>query len=1464
MRITPLAAVFAGFLSIAGVAAAGYAPLRGTIVVRSLPPPAGGQDNRIGTNVPDVTASGNAVPIFVDAMKQALPWSSPQRLLLDRDGNVVALQRGQFAETTIYRGSLYPSGVYTLLYEGSGTFEVSPFSGAVLQRSPGRVTIAVRANPATGIKLRLVQVTPTNAPRNIRLVLPGFEATYSRHPFNPAFVQMLRQYHVIRFANWMHANTFAESAAWQTRTTTQSFSQGGDAGVAIEYMIDLANETGTDPWFALPPGATDYWVKNFAVMVAQHLDPRLHPLIEYGDEVWRAGTPANGWMWMAARNYRLRSDVDWYTKRSSIIFALVRQAYGGAPGRFVRVLSGPMPARTGTALAVDANMLSEADSLHEIDAFAIPGADSGMPGTMYAQTIADANALAQAHRLSLLAYDGSPNPRAPFLLSSQLETWHADGGKLFVAPPVFATEDAPLRSALLQYSLRHPAIRVIPGQFPLLLTPPAAGEARAPVRPAAPPMLPRRSSSTVGRAAAIATTPFDINAGGPNIGNYSADTGFAGGNVSTPTTVAIDTSGVSNPAPMNAYQSARIDIFSYTYSGLQPSSAYTLRLHFAEFVFNSAGKRLFNVSINGTQVLTSFDIFAAAGGEFKAVAQSFAVTSDANGQIVVNFTSVPGSTSPQVNALELIAGAGVPTPTPSPTPTPPPLTITGTIVSVATGRFEIQGPPACGYAWVYYGYTTSFTPPGWQPYPGHSVTVAGTGNCVGTISASSVTDNGLATPTPAPTATPAPTPTPGPTPTPVPTPKPLVSGTITVLGTSRFQIQGPSSCGLVWVNYTASTVWSPPGAKPLVGENVSVGSGSGSCATSFNATSVTVNNATPTPPPNTAADMVTFHGDNTRSGWNRNETILNATNVASTNFGLLSTIDVDGEVLAQPLYVANYQMPSGGGVHNLLVVATEHDSVYAIDADTGATLWQSVLGVAQNSADVGCGDISPEYGVTGTPVIKRTGPGTATIYVIAATEPGALNFHSYLHALDLGTGLDVRVPVEIRPSALMTNGAKIKFDPRAQMERSSLFWANASIYAAFGSHCDSAGLTTSGWMLRYDSNLSLINQFNTSDDVAPSADQQLTSIWMSGYAGAVDGNGNIYAALGNGGFDANTGGKNYGESVIKLSPTLSPLSYFTPSDWATLNAGDIDMGSGGVMLLPGSSSDLIAMGKAGKIFLLNSGGLGGYTTTDSGALEVYQDTSGTSTTGEPGTWGGPALYQPAPSTTYIYYQLNHGPLEQFSFNGSAFSLAHTGAVQGGYGGTMPVVSSNGTNPGTAIVWMVGRGGNLTLQAYNADAVGAPLTSLPAGTWNTKRGNAFVSPLVANGKVYVGAAGTISVYGLIHAAGVRTGALAANVMPARINATIKRAPYVRTHVPPQVKISGIILARGATNLTLRRRDASKITVDITPAMRANRTGIMPLGGAVVLYGYRGTDGKPHITSIGHNSSVPADWDSDTGL
>jgi hypothetical protein len=493
-------------------------------------------------------------------------------------------------------------------------------------------------------------------------------------------------------------------------------------------------------------------------------------------------------------------------------------------------------------------------------------------------------------------------------------------------------------------------------------------------------------------------------------------------------------------------------------------------------------------------------------------------------------------------------------------------------------------------------------------------------------------------------------------------------------------------------------------------------------------------------------DVTDYHYDLARTGWNPTETDLTVASVSSGKFGLLTTLNVDGNVFAQPLLVSNFVMPDGSK-HDVLIVVTGHNSVYAFDAQNYAVLWQVNLGTAQATADVGCSDVQPEYGISSTPVVLRTAPNAATIYLVAATEPQPLAFHTTLHALSLATGADSVTPVEISPSATLSDGSLLSFDPKNQWNRAGLALKDGLIYIGFGSHCDHVSNRISGWLLSYGTDLSAKAAFHTIE--TPGA-TELASIWMSGFAPAIASNGDVYVATGNGDV-TRPPHQDWGQSVLRLPPSLGKVvSRFTPAAFAALNAKDYDFGSGGVMLVPNGPTQsqpelAVASGKEATLYLLDRKHLGGLKPNDTGAIQAISVGSAND-----GVRGGPAYFD-GPAGPTIYLQISRNVLRSYALTtGSAPSLtaSNTGTSRGGYGGSIPIVSSHGDTAGTGIVWVLRRTLPMELEAYDAVALGAPIYSAQAGTWsNTKQANAFLTVMEANGRVYVPGYGTVDVFGL---------------------------------------------------------------------------------------------------------------------
>jgi hypothetical protein len=486
-------------------------------------------------------------------------------------------------------------------------------------------------------------------------------------------------------------------------------------------------------------------------------------------------------------------------------------------------------------------------------------------------------------------------------------------------------------------------------------------------------------------------------------------------------------------------------------------------------------------------------------------------------------------------------------------------------------------------------------------------------------------------------------------------------------------------------------------------------------------------------------DMRTYHYTTLRTGWNANETDLTPATVASPNFGLLATLQVDGNVLAQPLLVARLPFPDKS-FHDVLIVVTGHDSVYAFDAQTYALLWQVSLGQSQSSADVGCGDVLPEYGIDSTPVIVRSSSSVATLYLVAATEPAPGTFVSTLHALDVRTGLDVSPPVPITASALLSNGSTVQFDPHNQWVRAGLAAGNNSIYVAVGSHCDHNPGGVSGWLLRYTTGLQQLAAFHTVQTVGST---ELAGIWMTGFAPVIIPGGSVLVATGNG--DTRPGAADWGESILKLHYDLSHVdSWYTDPNYSELNTDDDDLGSGGVMVLPpvaGQTGPTLAvqMGKSGLLLLLNANQLG---KLGHPLQTLYYGG---------GLWGGPAYYD-GPAGPTVYTQTGADVLRAWSVTtGStpSMSLSATGTSAAGFGGSLPIVSSNGSLPDTGVVWLINRSASpFSLEAYDASSLGAPIFSAQVGVWsNAAQGNPFLTPMEVNGRVYAPGYEAVQVFGL---------------------------------------------------------------------------------------------------------------------
>jgi hypothetical protein len=493
------------------------------------------------------------------------------------------------------------------------------------------------------------------------------------------------------------------------------------------------------------------------------------------------------------------------------------------------------------------------------------------------------------------------------------------------------------------------------------------------------------------------------------------------------------------------------------------------------------------------------------------------------------------------------------------------------------------------------------------------------------------------------------------------------------------------------------------------------------------------------------AGTFVYHNDAGRTGQNLNETVLNTGNVNSTQFGKLFSYPVDGQIYGQPLYVPGVSVP-GQGVHNVVYVATENDSVYAFDADGTVTtpLWQVsfLTNGAQtlNTNDIGgCANISPQVGITSTPVID---PVSGVMYVLARTKTVTGNTTTYyqtLYALEINSGAIVQ-STQIQASYPSNNGP-VTFNPQTQNQRAGLFIVNGVVYIAWASHCDIQPYH--GWLMGYEeSNLQQVAVFNTTPNGSEAG------IWQSGAAPAVDQSGNIYLMNGNGTFDINTGGVDYGEGLMKLSLSGSSLvvdDYFVPSNYQTLNSSDLDLGSGGPLLIPtqptAPTNMLVAAGKQGMVYLVNQADLGEYNSNGNQVIQTLP--AGT----VPTAHSMPAYWQ-----NNVYFCGVGDNLQSYFLSNNLLSTTPTSQSPETYGypGATPAISANGAADG--IVWALStvQGFPALLRVYDAANVSRELYNSDQNASRDQAGLAvkFAVPTIANGKVYVGTAVEVDVYGLL--------------------------------------------------------------------------------------------------------------------
>ena len=609
-------------------------------------------------------------------------------------------------------------------------------------------------------------------------------------------------------------------------------------------------------------------------------------------------------------------------------------------------------------------------------------------------------------------------------------------------------------------------------------------------------------------------------------------------------------------------------------------------------------------------------------------------------------------------------------------------------------------------------------------------------------------------------------------------------------------------------------------------------------------------------------NVVTQHNDNARTGQNISETILTPANVNSTQFGKLFSVPTDGQIYAQPLYVAGVAIP-GKGTHNVVYVATEADSVYAFDADTsGPALWHASLvdsahgaGAGETplttSSTTGCADLQPLIGITATPVIDLP---SKTIYVEAKSVVNTNSTYIHrLHALDITTGAEkasspVVITATVTGNGSGSSGGHITFDPLYQHARPGLLLFNGTVFIGYASHCDQGPYH--GWLFAYDhTTLQQKAVYNST------ANGGLGGFWNSGTGIAADSAGNMYLASGNGSF-SQSAPLSLGDTIMKVvfnGSSFTVSDYFTPYNQNSLNGNDADVGSGGVTLLPDQAGAhphlLVQAGKEGRIYIVDRDAMTTsplhYCNGCSSDPEIFQE----SASGQIGGLFSAAAYWN--NTTYWFANsLKAIPLSAGKLN---FTGETSSSTSYGFPGATPSISANGNSNG--IVWSINTGaygspGPAVLHAHNATNVTQELyNSTQAANQRDKAGNAvkFAVPTISNGKVYVGASSELDVYGLLGtpatatpaispAAGTYSNSVSVSISDSTAGATI----YYTTN--------------GSTPTTSSTKYSSAFTLTATATVKAIATASGHSNSAVASNTYTISGSKTPI--VYQTESLPA--------
>lgn len=502
--------------------------------------------------------------------------------------------------------------------------------------------------------------------------------------------------------------------------------------------------------------------------------------------------------------------------------------------------------------------------------------------------------------------------------------------------------------------------------------------------------------------------------------------------------------------------------------------------------------------------------------------------------------------------------------------------------------------------------------------------------------------------------------------------------------------------------------------------------------------------------------VLTYHNDNLRTGRNLAETTLTLKNVNSASFGKLFVLSTDGLVDAEPLYAPNLKV--NGATHNVVFVESENDTVYAFDADDGTTLWQvTALGSKETASDNrGCGQVTPAIGITSTPVIDPASGPHGTIYLVAMSKNSAGDYFQRLHALDITTGAEefggpITITAQYPGTGDNSQDGYVIFDPKQYKERAALLLLNHVVYTSWASHCDDRPYT--GWIIGYnETTLAQKSVLNITPNGSEGA------IWAAGAGLAADTSSNIYFLDANGTFDTTLNGSgfpengNYGNAVMKLSTAngkLSVADYFNMYNTVSESDQDEDLGSGGAMVIPNIKDSggvvhqlVVGAGKDTNIYLANRLNMGKFNPNNNNQL--YQELTG-ALSGS--VYSAPAFYDNA-----VYYGAVGDYIKAFAFNSSA-KLNSTPqsetTITFAYPGATPSISGDST--ADSILWASANTSPAILYAFNAKNLSVELynsNQAANGRDHFGNGNKFITPMIANGKVYVGTQSGVGVFGLL--------------------------------------------------------------------------------------------------------------------